>query len=95
MAHMLISPAHPGWNDLKVLLMEGDGAPVKSTEVTVEYSLPADGIEPIPRDMKPLGDGFFEHAGPEMTVPGDWTIRVRATIGQFEEAMFETQLEVH
>jgi copper transport protein len=89
-----VTPGRSGFNTLKVHLLDKDGQPMAPKEVTAELSEPTLGIEPIQRKLDPQGDGYFEHSGVDFAAPGEWTVRVRALIDDFDLLTLETRITI-
>jgi copper transport protein len=89
---MLESLAHACCR-LTIELTGPDGRPLRAAEVTVELALPALKVEPLTRRLDEVAPG--RHAGTvELPLPGAWTARVVARIGDFEERVFRFELPV-
>ncbi|MBL8692089.1 MAG: copper resistance protein CopC/CopD [Rhodospirillaceae bacterium] len=88
-AEIEITPALAGRNLIVVRL---DLAEVPK-EVAIELSNPAAGIEPIRRPMT-NDNGAYVLEGPELAVPGTWTIRLDVLVTDFDKASFETEIPV-
>jgi copper transport protein len=92
-ARVEVSPARIGPNTVKVYFAR-DGMPFDPTDVTVELSLPAAGIEPLRGAAARTGPGEF--ALPDLTLApaGTWELRIEALISDFERATFDSPLPV-
>ncbi len=88
-AEIEITPARAGRNLIVVRLDLAD----EPKEVAIELSQPAAGIEPIRRLMT-ADNGSYLLEGPELAVPGTWTIRLDVLIDDFEKAIFETAIPI-
>lgn len=93
-ALLAVSPARPGRNTIRVRVLGNDDRLIDPSEVVIDLSNAAVGIEPLQRKLAPLDDGYFEYAGPELAVAGRWTIRIDALIDDFTKAIFETEIDV-
>lgn len=84
---LAVVPGQAGPNDLHLSFYDASGAPLDFAEsVSAELSLPSAGIAPITRDLPEIGTGHYFLESREMTVPGAWTILVRARVSRFDEA---------
>lgn len=92
-ARIEVKPARTGVNTITVRLMRG-GEPVEPLQATLELSLPALGIEPITRKLEAVEPGVLRYSGPELSLPGRWTLRVEALIGSFEKAIFVAEVPI-
>jgi copper transport protein len=93
-AFFSVTPGRPGWNRVRVRVLGPDAQPLEPIEVTVELSLSGAGMEPLTRKLAAVGDGYFEHAGPELATAGAWRLRIDALITDFDKVSFETRIEV-
>jgi copper transport protein len=80
MAHVTVTPAMPGPNDIHLEFEEA-----RPDEVRVSASLPAEGIGPLrysaKRGMEP---GALEVTAANLSPAGDWRLRIEARRGEFE-----------
>ena len=88
-AEIEITPALAGRNLIVVRLDLAEDP----KEVAIELSNPAAGIEPIRRPMT-NDNGAYVLDGPELAVPGTWTIRLDVLVTDFDKASFETEIPV-
>ena len=88
-AEIEITPAVAGRNLIIVRLDLADDP----KEVAIELSQPDAGIEPIRRVMT-ADNGSYLLEGPELAVPGTWTLRLDVLIDDFEKAIFETAIPI-
>ena len=77
---LVLTPEPPSGN--RLTLWAGLPAPA---EAWVELEQPALGIGPLRRRLQPDGAGRFSYAGPELTTPGRWQIRIELLISDFEQ----------
>lgn len=93
-AFVSLEPARPGANFLMVRLTGADGALIEPIEITVEIANEALGIEPLRRDLDPIGAGHFALTGDEFSLPGTWQVRVDALITDFDKEIFRADIDV-
>ncbi len=93
-ALLMVAPARPGRNTMRVRIFGADEQPIDPLELAIELSNPSAGIEPLRRALASVGDGYFEHVGPEMSVAGRWIVRIEVLVTDFEKASFENELTV-
>lgn len=93
-ALLMVTPARPGRNTIRVRVFGPDGQPIDPLELTVDLSNPVAGIEALHRDLKPAGDSYFDYAGPELGIAGRWIVRIEALVSDFEKSIFETELSI-
>lgn len=93
-ALLMVTPARPGRNTIRVRVFGPDGQPIDPLELTLDLSNPIAGIEPLHRDLKPVGDSYFEYAGAELGSAGWWIVRIEALVSDFEKSVFETDVSI-
>jgi copper transport protein len=80
MAHVTVTPAMPGANEIH---LEFEDA--RPAEIRVFASLPAQGIGPLRFSAKPgMEPGAFAVREANLSPAGDWRFRIEARRGQFE-----------
>lgn len=75
-------------------LRDAAGEPLQAQEVHAEFSQARLNIEALLRRLDRTGDGEFRYVGPDFVVPGEWRVRVRALISDFEQTEFETTVVI-
>jgi len=94
-AFVEVTPARPGTNQVRVRIQtNAPVAPFQPREVALELSNRAAGIEALSRPARPDADGSYLVDGPEMSLAGDWTIRVDALVSDFEQLTFEVEVPI-
>ncbi|HEY4135201.1 MAG TPA: CopD family protein [Alphaproteobacteria bacterium] len=94
LAFIDVDPAIAGRNSLDLRFADGEGRSFSPLEVNVELANPSAGIEAMERGMEKVEEGHYRLVGPELAVPGTWTIRVKALINDFEQADFDAEIPV-
>jgi copper transport protein len=80
MAHVTVTPAMPGDNEIH---LEFEDA--RPDEVRVSASLPAEGIGPLRYSAKPgMEPSALEVGAANLSIAGDWQLRIEARRGEFE-----------
>ena len=79
-------PARAGPNRIDLWLARPDGAAFAAKEVWLEMSRPGAGIAGLRRPMREAAPGRFVLEGPELALPGDWTLRAEILLNDFEQA---------
>ncbi|HWX46946.1 MAG TPA: CopD family protein [Roseomonas sp.] len=87
-------PARAGTNRLVLHLARGDGTPLAAPEVWLEFSLDEAGISGIRRRMAAQDPGRFVLEGPELALPGRWTLRAEILVNDFEQVTAPLTLPV-
>ncbi|MBI0535894.1 hypothetical protein D9599_09955 [Roseomonas sp. KE2513] len=89
-----VTPARPGPNRLTLHIQHPDGCPADPTEVWLELSQPAAGVDGLRRRMRPEAPGRFVLEGPELAVTGHWTARAELLLGDFDQGAASFAFEV-
>ncbi len=84
-----VTPARAGRNEVAVSI---DRA-VPPREVWLELRQPGAGVAAIRRPMR-LVDGRWLQAGPEMALPGRWTVRAEALLTEYDQTTFSTEIDI-
>jgi copper transport protein len=92
---LTLDPARAGANELHVYVNTAGGSLNQVQSLTVEASLPARGIGPLPIAVDRSGPNHFTAAAAELPIAGRWQITVRARISEFDERSFTTTVTVH
>jgi copper transport protein len=80
MAHVTVTPAMPGANEIH---LEFEDA--RPDEVRVFASLPGEGIGPLRYSAKPgMEPGALEVGAANLSIAGDWRLRIEARRGEFD-----------
>jgi copper transport protein len=94
---VLLVEAHPGRrgrNRLIGHMTDAGGEPVAARELVVELALASAGIEPLKADARLEKDGKFVVEAVALPLPGRWSLRVDALIGDFEKRVLTLSLEI-
>jgi copper transport protein len=63
---------------------------VQADEVSLRLANSGAGIEPLSQRLWPAGGGYVARQ-PLPPIPGRWSLRVDARIGDFDKLIFETE----
>jgi copper transport protein len=81
-----VDPAIVGPNTVSVRYTDGTGQPINvATSMSIEFSQPSAGLEPITRQVPASEPGVFVIQGNELSIPGTWTITIAVRTGDFTE----------
>jgi len=94
MAMVEVTPAVAGRNAIRLFLHDADGKPVDPDELQLELAEPDRAIEPLRRKPLRVEAGRYLLEGPELAIPGNWRLTLRARFGDFDLAEFEILLPV-
>ena len=91
---MAIRPARVGRNTIEVTYTTATGQPADvGNTMTLEFSLPSEGLAPLIRQTNSTDTGRFGFEGNELSIPGTWTVTLAVRTGVFAEQ--RTSFEVH
>lgn len=93
MADVTVTPGKAGPVTVSTVIMTGDFGPLDAREVTLVFSNPSAGIEPIRRAAFKPGDGTWRVDDLVLPVAGTWTLRIDILVSDFD--MTRLQSEVH
>ena len=81
-----VDPAIVGPNTVAVRYADGTGQPINvANSMSIEFSQPSAGLEPITRLVPASEPGVFMIQGNELSIPGTWTITIAVRTGDFTE----------
>jgi copper transport protein len=91
---VLVDPSRVGLNEVHLTLTTPQGEAVRVRGMTVGFSLAAEDIGPIEARGRKLGTGHFVVQGRQLSIEGEWTIKVRARLSRFVEKRARVRVEV-
>ncbi len=81
-----VDPAIVGPNTVIARYADGTGQPLNvANSMTIEFSQPSAGLEPITRQVPASEPGVFTIQGNEFSIPGTWTVTIAVRTGDFTE----------
>lgn len=81
-----VDPAIVGTNTVVARYADGTGQPLDvANSMTIEFSQPSAGLEPITRQVPVSEPGVFTIQGNEFSIPGTWTVTIAVRTGDFTE----------
>ena len=83
--NLTVTPARVGMNAVHVQYFKDDQMCDVANTMTIEFSLPSEGLAPITRQVVKAGPGHFIAQGPEFSMPGIWTVTLVVRTGDFSE----------
>lgn len=91
-----VDPAIVGTNTVKARYADGTGQPLNvANTMSIEFSQPSAGLEPITRQVPASAPGVFVIQGNELSIPGTWTITLAVRTGDFTEQRTSFEVPVH
>lgn len=94
MADLTLTPGRAGQVAGRIVVMTGDFGPLDPGEMTLVFSNPAAGIEPIRRPAHKAGDGTWRVEGLTIPVGGKWRVRIDVLISDFDLARLDGEIEI-
>ena len=90
-----VDPATVGPNTVAVRYADETGQPVNvANSMSIEFSQPSAGLEPITRQVPASEPGVFVIQGNELSIPGTWTITIAVRTGDFTEQRTSFEVSV-
>jgi copper transport protein len=84
-AHVSVEPGTAGRNEIHLMFEQPNGEMVMLEEVKVSATLASRGIGPIEFEGEQMGHaGEWRVENADLTIPGDWQLRIEARRGEFE-----------
>ena len=91
-----VDPAVVGPNTVVARYADGTGQPLNvANSMTIEFSQPSAGLEPITRQVPASEPGVFTIQGNELSIPGTWTVTIAVRTGDFTEQRTSFEVPVH
>jgi copper transport protein len=90
-----VDPAQAGDNAVHIYLLDQAARPLDLAQApSFSFFLPSEDIGPITRTPWRVGRGHYTLDGPEMSLPGEWTIEIRARTSTFDETTATVEVPV-
>jgi copper transport protein len=90
-----VDPARAGENAVHVYLLDDVGRQFDLPSApTFGFSLPEQDVGPITRTPWRVGRGHYTLDGSEMSIPGTWTLEIRARVSEFDEYVATVEVPV-
>ncbi len=89
-----VTPAQMGPNRIRAVFDRADGELPTPKEVWLDMSQPEAGIAPIRRPMELEENGVWFYQGPELAIPGRWTLGFEVLLTEFEQLNLRAQVVV-
>lgn len=94
MADFSITPGRAGKVSASVLLMTGDFSPLQAQEVSIVFSNPSAGIEPIRRPTLKSENGTWKIDDLTLPVAGKWDVRIDILIDDFTIVRLDGEIDI-
>jgi copper transport protein len=92
MASLTLSPGRAGPVAVSAFIVGGDLEPLDAKGVTLSFSLPSAGIEPIRREARKIDQGQWRVDGLRLPVAGNWDVSVDILISDFESVTLKSKI---
>jgi copper transport protein len=92
MASLTVSPGRSGPVSVSAFIVGGDLEPLDAKGVTLSFSMPSAGIEPIRREARKLDAGQWRVDGLGLPVAGHWDVSVDILISDFESVTLKSEI---
>jgi copper transport protein len=92
MASLTVSPGRAGPVSVSAFIVGGDLEPLDAREVTLSFSMPSAGIEPIRREAHKLDAGQWRIDGLSLPVAGRWNVSVDILVSDFESVTLKSEI---
>ncbi|MEA2903823.1 MAG: copper transport protein [Alphaproteobacteria bacterium] len=94
MAQIEIAPVRARGAEVSVLLLDGELRPLAAKELTLAFSNPAAGIEPVRRNAANIGGNTWRIEDLHIPLAGRWRLRVEILVSDFDKVTMEDQVEL-
>lgn len=84
MADVTVTPGKAGPVAVEIILMDGEFGPLPAKELTLGFSHPVAGLEPIERRARRGQDGIWRIDALNLPVAGRWDVELEILISDFE-----------
>jgi copper transport protein len=92
MATLAVSPGHAGPVAVSAFVTGGDFEPLDAKAVTLSFSMPSAGIEPIRREARKTAEGQWRVDGLSLPLAGRWDVAVDVLISDFESVTLKSEI---
>ncbi|MGN6773401.1 MAG: copper resistance CopC/CopD family protein [Rhizobiaceae bacterium] len=92
MASLTVSPGRAGPVSVSAFIVGGDLEPLDAKGVTLSFSMPSAGVEPIRREARKLDAGQWRIDGLRLPVAGRWDVSVDILISDFESVTLKSEI---
>jgi copper transport protein len=82
--NLVVTPARVGANAVHLYLLDDESRPVTVDDVRVAATYPRSGIGPLRSAGTPAGPGHYLVSGLQLTIAGEWRLRIDVLKGDFD-----------
>ena len=94
MADLTLTPGRVGRSHAEIMIRDANYRPLTPKGVTLVFSQPASGIEPLRREAVGIGDNRWRIDDVVLPTPGRWRLRVEILIDDFQKVSVEDDILV-
>ena len=92
MADLTLTPGRVGRSGGEIMIRDANYQPMTPKEVTLIFSQPASGIEPLRREAENVGDDLWRIDDVMLPTPGRWRLRIDVLIDDFTKVSLEDDI---
>jgi len=92
MATLTVSPGRAGPVAVSAFVTGGDFEPLDAKAVTLSFSMPSAGIEPIRRPARKISEGQWRVDGLRLPVAGRWDVAADILVSDFESVTLKSEI---
>jgi copper transport protein len=93
-AFIMLEPAKPGLNRLRLDLADDHDAPFAAQELTLSIANEALGIEPSRHTLRRAGPGIYEISDLAIPASGTWTFKLAALVDDFDQRVVTAEVPI-
>lgn len=94
MADLTLTPGRRGRSEGEIMIRDGNFQPITPKGVTLVFSQPASGIEPLHREAVGIGDARWRVDDVVLPTAGRWRLRIDVLIDDFQKVSLEDDILV-
>jgi copper transport protein len=94
MADLTLDPGRAGRSSAEIMIRDSNYQPMTPMGVTLVFSQPASGIEPLRREAVSVGENLWRVDDFVLPAPGRWRLRIEVLISDFEKVMLEDDIRI-
>jgi copper transport protein len=94
MADLTLTPGRRGRSEGEIMIRDGNFQPITPKGVTLVFSQPASGIEPLHREAVGIGDDRWRVDDVVLPTAGRWRLRIDVLIDDFQKVSLEDDILV-
>jgi copper transport protein len=92
MADLTLTPGRRGRSEVEIMIRDGNFQPITPKGVTLVFSQPASGIEPLRREAAGIGDARWRLDDVVLPTAGRWRLRIEVLIDDFDKVSLEDDI---